>query len=339
MRRARWLASLLVVVSLALAACQSDDQERRTVDIERCGLSDLLVPECGTLWGISTGPGIKEPEVEDQLGRKFDFLYHYHDLYDQVPTEQERKQVEDGQHLHISITARDFKAADAHGIRWREVADGEYDDSLRRQAQGIKSLDEPVFMTFDQEANQKTKVQRRGPAKDFVEAWRHVHDIFEDEGATNAVWVWVMTGNPWRAPAGPMWPGNDVVDWISWNVYNQSGCRSGPIRPDKYESFEQALMPFYRWLHNRGETRFGIDSSKPVMISELGSVLYADDPQRTADWYAEIPDVLREYPQIKAVTLWDSATSDTCDYRFQRDSSVMDAVGKAGENDWLRQVK
>ena len=47
----------------------------------------------------------------------------------------------------------------------------------------------------------------------------------------------------------------------------------------------------------------GIDPSKPMMISETGSVLYPDDAQKTAGWYAGIPATLSKYPQIKGVTL------------------------------------
>jgi hypothetical protein len=185
-------------------------------------------------------------------------------------------------------------------------------------------------MTFDQEANQHDKLGPRGTAAEFIAAWRHIHEIYVQHGATNAVWVWVMTGAPENLDrAGQLWPGNDVVDWISWNVYNQSGCGSGSISPSLYASFADAAKPFYDWVHERGPA-LGIDPSKPMMISETGSVLYAGNPRRTADWYAGIPSALRAYPQIKAVSLWDSKTSDACDYIFQRDPRILSSVAAAG---------
>jgi hypothetical protein len=138
-----------------------------------------------------------------------------------------------------------------------------------------------------------------------------------------------MTGNASNLDrAASIWPGNDVVDWISWNVYNQSGCHSGVVDQKKFKSFDDELAPFYEFVKKRGPA-IGMDTSKPMMISEAGSVRYAEAPQLSADWYAAIPTTLRHYPQIKAVALWDSAT-ETCNYDFDADSTIVDGVRAAG---------
>lgn len=123
---------------------------------------------------------------------------------------------------------------------------------LRAQARGVASIKKPVFVTFEQEANQNAKLSR-GSGTDFTAAWRHLHRIYQDEGATNAVWVWVMTGSADNLDrAAQLWPGNDVVDWISWNVYNQSGCPTGTIAPAQYVSFEKKMKIFYTFVKTRG---------------------------------------------------------------------------------------
>jgi hypothetical protein len=77
-----------------------------------------------------------------------------------------------------------------------------------------------------------------------------------------------------------------------------------------------------------------------MMISEAGSVVYPNDPGRTAAWYAEIPSVLEKYPQIKAVGLWDHAGSTgTCDYRFSGAPSVRAAVARAGKASWVNPLR
>ena len=43
-----------------------------------------------------------------------------------------------------------------------------------KQAEGIASLKKPVWVTFEQEANQKDKVGQREIDKEFVAAWRHL---------------------------------------------------------------------------------------------------------------------------------------------------------------------
>lgn len=323
-------------LALALGACSSgsgdSDSDARKGD-GRCTLSDKGVPSCGVLWGISTRPPTiaQLKVVEKAAGRPFDFVYRYHDVNDEVPDEQERQIVSEGRLLHIAIAARDFHAASRGGISWADVAEGKFDDALSAQARGVASLKEPVFVTFEQEANQQTKLGEAGDAGEFKAAWRHLHDLYRAAGATNAVWTWVMTGNPDNLDrAASLWPGNDYVDWISWNVYNQSGCHSGTVEEEKFKSFDDELRPFYEFVSKRGAS-IGMDRDKPMMISEAGSVRYADNPGLSADWYAAIPTTLRNYPQIKAVALWDSV-ADTCNYDFDADSQVVEGVRRAGQD-------
>jgi hypothetical protein len=324
-------------MALAVTSCSSDsgtgDPEPAPTRSTRstCTLSARAVPSCGVLWGVSTTPPTEDQlrTVEKAAGRPFDFVYRYHDVNDVVPDAQERTIVADGRLLHIAIAARDFAAASRAGVSWADVARGRYDDSLSAQARGVASLEKPVFVTFEQEANQRTKLGVVGDAADFKAAWRHLHGLYVTAGATNAVWTWVMTGNPDNIDrAATLWPGNDVVDWISWNVYNQSGCHSGTLDQDKFKSFDDETEPFYDFVQERGAS-IGMDSSKPMMISEAGSVQYPDAPELSADWYAAIPTTLRSYPGIKAVALWDSV-ADTCNYDFDADSDVVAGVRRAG---------
>lgn len=302
-----------------------------------CSLSAKLVPSCGALWGISTHPATvqQEQKIERMVGRKFDIIYHYHDIGNVVPSVTERRQLAAGHILHIAIASRRYiqsgrAPANEPSVTWANVAAGDFDAGLSRQAKGVAALHVPVFVTFEQEANQRKKLDVRGDAVQFIAAWRHVHEVFQREGATNAVWVWVMTGNGKNLTrAGELWPGNTYVDWISWNVYNGAGCSSGSIDASSYTSFLSAFLPFYRWVHKYG-AKIGMDPHKPMMISEAGSILYPNNPQKTAAWYASIPSVIAKYPQVKAVQLWDSETSAACDFEFQRNAAVLRSVTQDG---------
>ena len=294
-----------------------------------CPSSRIQVPECGVLWGVATQtPSIASvADLESRLGRRFDMVYRFHQLGDTLPTDDERKIVASGRLLHVSLDSGGLAASGT----WGAIAAGTYDDQLRRAAEGVASLQKPVFVTFDHEANNPSKVVLGSPSQ-FAAAWRHVHQVFDQAGATNAVWVWVMMGAPETLPGvGAFWPGNSDVDWISWDVYNQSGCLAGSIDPARYESFREGMAPFYSWVHDAGSA-VGIDPDKPMMISEAGSVVYPDDPQLTAQWYAEIPGVLAQYPQIRAIGLWDHTGNRLCDYRFEDDPSITAAVTQAGQD-------
>lgn len=328
----------LVAATLTTAGCtgaQTPAPDSTAVGPPReCKLDALATPECGLIWGVAAKPpGIKSIQaIEAQVGRSLDMAYRYHDLYDTIPDEKEREVLAAGKLLHVAIATRDFTGTRSGTYTWAEVAKGTFDAQLRAQARGIASIGKPVFLTYDQEASQKAKVARLGPNHaDFVAAWRHVHDLFRAEGATNAIWVWVMTGSADNlGNAAKLWPGNDVVDWISWNVYNQSGCRGGTVREEQFVSFEDKMRIFYDFVHQDGPS-LGMDATKPMMISETGSVRYQGNPTRTADWYAAIPSVLEHYPQIKAVTLWASTDTEDpeCTYQFEDFADVVPGVRHA----------
>lgn len=296
-----------------------------------CTLTPLLVPSCGTLWGVTTPTGTAADlkDVERSVGRRFDFVYTFHDINDVVPTPEERAAVSNGTLLHITIDSRDYSTRDRTAVTWSDVANGRYDESLRGQARGIASLRKPVFMTFSHEPDQ-TANEAMGTPTQFQDAWRHVHEVFAEEGATNAVWVWVIMG--W-APALPraatMWPGNKYVDWISWEVYNKSGCTRDATSVSQYQSFGELARIGYTWVHQTGP-KIGMDVNKPMMISETGSVQYPEDPELTANWYSEIPAALKDLPQIKAIGLWDhDGTGQACDYQFTENPAVLKAIVKA----------
>lgn len=300
-----------------------------------CPLGPKAVPTCGALWGVSTQPatlaGVEA--IEAKVGREFDFVYRYHDVVGQIPDDEERAVVARGSLLHIAIAARKYRGNES--LTYKQIAAGEFDATLLKQAQGVASLKAPVFVTFEQEANQKDKVGPRGTPAEFIAAWRHLHQLYAQAGASNAVWVWVMTGNQANLErAGELWPGNQYVDWISWNNYNQSGCRTREIDVARYQSFEEGLRDFYEWLKSTGLVK-GIDANKPIMISEAGSARYADNPAKSAQWYADIPAALAKYPQVKAVGLWASggggSEGGTCDYRFQLDPVITQGVASAGK--------
>jgi hypothetical protein len=325
LRRVSAAAAMLAALSSCsiLGGGSGSDQTRG------CHLSSEAVPSCGVLWGISTQPrtmGHLE-SLEHELGRRFDLVYHYVDVNGTFPDHVERAEVAGGRLLHIAIASRDYDSN--RPVTWADVANGKYDQALTAQAHGVASLHVPVFVTFAQEANARDKLGVDGSAADFKAAWRHLHEVYQQAGATNAVWTWVMTGAGRNLDrAASLWPGNDVVDWISWNVYNMAGCGQGVEDPNEFVSFEDRMRIFYRFVHRRGPS-FGIDPSKPMMISEAGSVKFAVQSDLAADWYAAIPSALRKYPQIKAVTLWDSTTA-SCDFKFHATPETVAGVRRAG---------
>ncbi|MQA93428.1 MAG: glycosyl hydrolase family 26 [Streptosporangiales bacterium] len=276
---------------------------------KKCKVTAIAEPTCGAWWGISLGE-YELTGLERTVGRKFDIVYEWHGV-DQpaVPTDGELARSRQGRFLHVNVEARRFLQPGHPAVRYSEIINGHFDGPLKAQAKRFGKAGQKVFVTFDHEADAKTRYNVRGTPAEFVAAWRHIVDLYRKHGADNVVFVWNVTG--WSGNFGKLpglWPGNDYVDWLSWEGYNMSACR-----PEQKAvlSFDAAVRPMYDWVQRHGPDH-GIDRDKPVMISEMGTTSLGG---HTADWYRAIPGTLRDLPRIRAVKLWNERVGP-CDFRL-----------------------
>lgn len=124
------------------------------------------------------------------------------------------------------------------------IADGYYDSYLRSYASAVRDYGGQVILAFGHEMNANWYgwgYQRTSPAV-FVQAWRHVHDVFAAAGARNVIWLWAVNvvGSPQVASSiSQWWPGSGYVNWagIDGHYFNPSvdfaqlfGATLGQIR-------------------------------------------------------------------------------------------------------------
>jgi len=321
------IAGLLALVTAAalLSSCSGSSRQAArppaapTSPVARPSVPCTTVlskaPSCTLLWGTSAD-GVPVTDLERAIGYRLQIVYSFHGVdTGPLPTPQERAQARDGHILHIDLESRRFARAGHPAVRWSQVADGTFDRELRQSALGLAKLDQPFFVTFDHEADTPTKGRERGTAPEFVAAWRHVHALFAESGATKAIWAWTVTGYPANfARAARLYPGNDDVDWVSWDPYDTRGCLADGVGTEAAQTFEDVARPFYDWLQTAG-VKAGISLAKPYLIGETGSAYDPKDPGASAAFYRSIPAGLTRLPGIRAVTLWDERAS-ACDYRI-----------------------
>ena len=74
-------------------------------------------------------------------------------------------------------------------------------------------------------------------ASDYINAWRHFHDLTAQAGAANVTWVWCPDTDPGKiyTPYSQLYPGDSYVDWTCLDGYNtgsiftpQAGAASPP---------------------------------------------------------------------------------------------------------------
>jgi mannan endo-1,4-beta-mannosidase len=185
----------------------------------------------------------------------------------------------------------DFAAAEARRIygygalpviRWEpfkqglaDIAAGRFDDYLTEFATSVKRTNVPVALTVAHEMNGHWYPwgTQKNRAKDFVGAWRHLHDLFEEVGATNVIWTWTPNVINYlrQVPLKSYWPGERYVDWIGLDGYfTHQGDRT------------------FRELFGPTLTELRKISGKPVLIVETGAEPGSMRARAVADLFASI---------------------------------------------------
>ncbi|MEK8143557.1 glycosyl hydrolase [Streptomyces sp. M10(2022)] len=212
-------------------------------------------------------------------------------------------------------------------LGWAEVASGTYDrEIIDPQARRIKAYGKRVFFSFDQEVD--ARVGDAGTPQEYVAAYRHIHDRFEQLGVDNVVWVWTVSG---YLKAGELfeqlYPGDEYVDWIGMDQYNYFTCH----RTTDWKEFDRSQRPTYDWL------RANISAAKPVMFAEFATVPDPADPDRQRDWYTGIPESVRTMDRARALVHWNrEVPGEGCDLTVN-EGPGLEGYREAGRDPYFRQ--
>ena len=215
-------------------------------------------------------------------------------------------------HLGGGVNQPDFKLS--------TIYTGSHDDFIRQWALDARAWGHPFFLRFDWEMNGDWKFpwseQLNGNQPgDYIKAWQHVHDIFTQNGVTNATWVWCpnISGNT-TLPMASLYPGDAYVDWICLDGYN------------KYSVWLEFHTVFtgsgINWLSNSYEEILVVAPDKPLMLGEIASLEAGDGGSQKAAWITDayLNQLPINFPRIKAI-VWFNWDDKNPAYTFPIDSS------------------
>ncbi len=190
-----------------------------------------------------------------------------------------------------------------------------FDSDLRKWAQDAKATKIPILIDFAVEMTGDwfswSGVYHGGGTKDgygdpnyfdgpekYRDAYRHIIDIFNQEGAKNITWFFHadITREPneeWNS-AKYYYPGDDYIDWIGVSIY---GAQT-PKASEDWEMFDDVLSSNYNLITE-------ITSNKPIALLEFG--VTDDHPNGDkALWLQNAFDTILSNPYIefKAISYW-----------------------------------
>ena len=196
---------------------------------------------------------------------------------------------------------------------------GHFDSYITQWALASKAWGHPYFLRFAAEMNGNwypwsEQVNGNGPGQ-YVQAFRHVHDIFTALGVTNVTWVWSPNVEyNGSTPLSELYPGPSYVDWIGMDGYNWS-----TVQGHQWQTFFQVFDQTYNDIRS-------MYTGKPLMVAETASAgIGGNKAAWIIDAYTnQIPNV---FPAIRAV-IWFNENKET-DWRIESSKNTQTAFDQA----------
>jgi glycosyl hydrolase family 26 len=166
---------------------------------------------------------------------------------------------------------------DPSGVDLAAIVGGMYDTYLKTFATDVASYGaktrQAVIIGFGHEMNgywYSWGYRHTSPTV-FVAAWRHIVNVFRQQGADNVTWLWTVniidTRGGIPSPA-PWWPGDSYVTWVGIDGYY--------------------LKPSWTFASLFGPTIKAVRALTldPILIAETGAAPAAAQPTKIADLFA-----------------------------------------------------
>ncbi len=301
-------APLLVAAFLATGAAPSSAavSEDTSVSSSR----DILLPPAGAHLGAfvdgwETTPYANVTSFEASIGAELTIDHHFYGWASRFPTSWDAWDVANGRIPMASWSA----------TRLGAITSGKYDALVRARARAIRDFGHPIFLRFAAEMNGdwlpwSGAENGRDPSR-YVAAWRRVHRIFSQEGATNAVWVWCPNSDDVPAARwnhfSRYYPGDAYVDWVGIDGYNWGTTRVW----SQWRSFRSIFARVYAAYAGR----------KPIMVAETSS---AEEGGSKGTWIRNsLHEMKTRFPEMRAL-VWFEVNKEN-DWRASSSSSSLTA--------------
>ncbi|KKQ41634.1 MAG: Family 2 glycosyl transferase [Microgenomates group bacterium GW2011_GWC1_37_8] len=182
-----------------------------------------------------------------------------------------------------------------NGYPQKLIPEGYYDSYIREYAKSAKKWNKPFFLRFAHEMNGNWypwgNIEKES-AQNYIKMWKHVHNIFNEEGADNVIWVWSPNNTDMYGETEGVldfYPGYDYVDWVGFSSFNWGTANEW----NQWMDFKSASWKVY--------SKF-LTLNKPIMVSETSSVSQGGDKN---NWFwqtlnKDIPSM----PMIRAVIIF-----------------------------------
>jgi chitodextrinase len=183
-----------------------------------------------------------------------------------------------------------------------DVNSGAKDGCFRAAADYFKSFSFPIMLRMWWEFNGNW-MGWSGCGQQFIDAWRRVVGIFDEQGATNVGFWWAPQEGFDRTCSSNSYPGDQYVDWVGSDAYNwcmvgESSCWASPL----HSGWSQFGEIFDYGASSAHDT-FG--SRKPFVAGETATVYDPASPSSKGQWFRNIPAAAKQMEHLVGVQLFE----------------------------------
>lgn len=166
----------------------------------------------------------------------------------------------------------------------------------------------------------------------FILAYKHIQTIFELEGVTREDVWWVFAPNGWSELGDEFekyYPGDDLVDVISFSSYNYGFCRNVREEWRVWASYDLVLSPYVNRM-------IAMAPLKPIIIAQTGTVGEYSDPDiinygEKNKWIIDSYNYLSNEPNVMGILYFDfnKLNLGDCDFRLTQVEPVFGGYSQA----------
>lgn len=301
---------LLLVIGVLLDAHLNQPQNKQSDAFSNCQPNAILVNPCRPLFGgavlgdphAASDPISQFNYYESIIGHPLDIFHDYHSPTSTLPLNDTEKYFAQRTNTYIYVNWKPASNwADAGGNNATVNA------NIDKAATSIKSIaPNKIFLTIwhepenDVSPGTSTCAGLKGSAgspAQYIAMWQNVENRFNADGVTNVVWVMNYMGyQPWDCLVTQLWPGNNLVDWVTYDMYSTSDSTN----------WANTIGRFYNVLSSDSNSTTNFDS-KPWGLGEFGDC-QTKDQAHVYQYYQQAKAALdaNTYPNLKMYMIYDN---------------------------------
>ncbi len=210
-----------------------------------------------------------------------------------------------------------------------DVARGKYDFYIKAWAEEAAKMNTLIFLRVGHEMNDPYRYPwgpQNNTPKEYVAAWRHIHQVFQKAGATKILWIW--SPHPSYGWFDAFYPGKNYVDYVGINVLNYGTA----VTWSQWWTFDEIFGNHYKEL-----AKF----QKPMMVTELGCLVVGGSrPEWFDKTFGSIPG---KYPLVRSMLFFHfsndmTTTQKAVDWTIKSDPATRNAIIRR-MNAWPDSIK